>query len=375
MPFVAEAPGVSEAEATEATAPTTAETAVAVVGVSSSAEATMAEARDPETAEAVIAEAGAPEVTKTVVMAARPSVQEAEMQAAAASVVPLVQGPPLVYPISSDDTSRAREVVDVEETNAVEQPAPLLDEGGSALVRVRPEPHGWDHPRVLWRSRDDPEGEPLLALEDAAEGGRWNTFEQYRQLAERSLRTALSVVADELPGVAQVRAFLSRATFTFLTLLRPMTLALLPQELETWSLGKSVFLWRERGVWDQLHRQKGLLANANELLSARSAEVEDLRFRCADAKVEAARVQAQLAPLAARVRELEEELTRAVSDQDAFRSRAEEATASGKALTGRLGAEESAHRLTKGALNEALAAVEASQIEAVVLKGTVEGEF
>ena len=90
VPLVVEAPGVSEAEATEATTPATAETAVAVVGVSSSAEATMAEARDPETAEAVIAEAGAPKVTKTVVMAARPSVQEAEMQAAAASVVPLV---------------------------------------------------------------------------------------------------------------------------------------------------------------------------------------------------------------------------------------------------------------------------------------------
>ena len=74
MPFVAEAPEVSEAEATEATAPATAETAVAMVGVSSSAEATMSEARDPETAEAVIAEAGAPEVTKTVVMAVRPSV-------------------------------------------------------------------------------------------------------------------------------------------------------------------------------------------------------------------------------------------------------------------------------------------------------------
>jgi len=107
MPFVAEAPGVSEAEATEAMAPATAETAVAMVGVSASAEATMAEARDPETAEAVIVEAGAPEVTKTVVMVARPSVQEAEMQAAAASVVPLVQGLPLVYPISSNDTSRA----------------------------------------------------------------------------------------------------------------------------------------------------------------------------------------------------------------------------------------------------------------------------
>ena len=163
----------------KATAPTTTETAVAAVGVSASAEATMAEARAPETAKAVIAEAGAPEVTKTVMMAARPSVQEAEMQAAEASVVPLVQGPPLlresareaeVYPISSDDTSRAREVVDTEDAGAVEQPAPILDEGSSALVRVQPEPRGWDHPRVLWWSQDDPEGEPLFALEDAAKG-------------------------------------------------------------------------------------------------------------------------------------------------------------------------------------------------------------
>ena len=118
-----------------------------------------------------------------------------------------------------------------------------------------------------------------------------------------------------------------------------------------------------------------MLAHANELLSVRSTEVEDLRLRCADVKVEVAAVQAQLAPLAARVKELEEELTRAVSDRDAFRSRAEEATASGEALAGQLGAEESAYRLTKGALNEALAAVEASQIEVVVLKGVVEGEF
>ena len=103
--------------------------------------------------------------------------------------------------------------------------------------------------------------------------------------------------------------------------------------------------------------------------------MEDLCLRCADVKVEAAAVQAQLAPLAARVKELEEELTRAVSDRDAFRSRVEEATALGEALAGKLGAEESAHRLTKGALNEALAAVEASQIEAVVLKGAIEGEF
>ena len=111
------------------------------------------------------------------------------MKAAEALVAPLVQGPPLlresareteVYPISSDDTSWAREVVDAEDAGAVGQPVPILDEGNSALVRVRPEPRGWDHPWVLWWSRDDPEGEPLFALKDAAEGGRWGTFEQYR---------------------------------------------------------------------------------------------------------------------------------------------------------------------------------------------------
>ena len=65
-----------------------------------------------------------------------------------------------------------------------------------------------------------------------------------------------------------------------------MTHVLLPQELETRSLGKSVFLRRERDVWDQLQRQKGLLAGANELLAVRSTEVEDLRLHCADARVE-----------------------------------------------------------------------------------------
>ena len=159
-----------------------------------------------------------------------------------------------------------------------------------------------------------------------------------------------------------------------MVLLQSTTSALPPQELETRSLGKSVFLRRKRGIWDQLQRQRGLLADANELLSARSAEVEDLRLRCADAKVEAATAQTQLVPLAARIRELEEELTRAVSDRDAFRSRAEEAMASGKALAGQLGVEQGAHLLTKGALAEALKVAEASRVEALALKEKAKGE-
>ena len=74
VPLVAEAPGVSEAEAMGARAPNTAETAVATIGVSASTEATMAEAGAPETVEAIIAEARAPEITKAVVIMAGPSI-------------------------------------------------------------------------------------------------------------------------------------------------------------------------------------------------------------------------------------------------------------------------------------------------------------
>ena len=62
-------------------------------------------------------------------------------------------------------------MADAEAASTAEQPALTSGEGSSALVRVQPEPRGWDRPRVLWWSQDDPEGEPLFALEDAAEGG------------------------------------------------------------------------------------------------------------------------------------------------------------------------------------------------------------
>ena len=71
--------------------------------------------------------------------------------------------------------------------------------------------------------------------------------------------------------------------------------------------------------------------------------MEDLRLRCVDATVEAVTARERVAPLAARVKELEEELIRVAGEQDAFRSQAGEATTLGKVLTGQLGAEQSAH--------------------------------
>ncbi|XP_066308491.1 uncharacterized protein [Miscanthus floridulus] len=140
------------------------------------------------------------------------------------------------------------------------------------------------------------------------------------------------------------------------------------RELETRSLGKSVFLRNERDIWDQLRRQKGLLADAQGLLSARSAEVEDLRLRCADIQAELAMAKEQSAPLVAKIKELEEE-------RDSFRLRAQEATASAKATAGQLGAEQSEHQATKVALAEATKAAEASRVEVSAWKGKAEGKF
>ena len=71
-------------------------------------------------------------------------------------------------------------------------------------------------------------------------------------------------------------------------------------------------------------------------------------------KVEAAMALEQATPLAARIKELEEELTRVADERKTFRSQAEEATASTKAIAGQLGEEQGAHVLMKGALAEAL---------------------
>ena len=97
-----------------------------------------------------------------------------------------------------------------------------------------------------------------------------------------------------------------------------MTSVLPIQELEARSLGKSLFLRQERDVWDQLGQQRDLLANTNKLLSAWSAEAEDLRLHCADMRAKAATAREQVAPLVARVKELEKELTRVAGEWDAL---------------------------------------------------------
>ena len=78
--------------------------------------------------------------------------------------------------------------------------------------------------------------------------------------------------------------------------------------------------------------------------------------------------------MAARIKELEEELTRVAGERDTFRSRAEQVEISAKAVAGQLGAEQGTHLLTKGALAEALKVAEASRVEALAWKEKPEGE-
>ena len=93
--------------------------------------------------------------------------------------------------------------------------------------------------------------------------------------------------------------------------------------------------------------------------------MEDFHLRCADMKAKAATAREQAAPLAARIKELEEELTRAADERDTFRSWAEQAEASAKAIARQLGVEQGAHLLMKGALAKALKVAEASQVDAL----------
>ncbi|XP_066344259.1 uncharacterized protein [Miscanthus floridulus] len=135
-------------------------------GASTTAEAFEGEAGAPKASEVGAVDAGATEVE--MAEAGAPGSVEAEAMEVETGKV-LV--PPLVQTISSDDSSPGKEAADVEAASTAEQSVSDPTEGSSALARLRPEPREWNFPRVFWRDRADPEGEPVFALEDIAEGG------------------------------------------------------------------------------------------------------------------------------------------------------------------------------------------------------------
>ncbi|XP_066373869.1 uncharacterized protein [Miscanthus floridulus] len=128
----AEAPSITEATEGEVEAHRTSKAKVAEAGASRAFEAKVADVEAPRTTEAEVAEAGAPgtseaEVVEAGLGAVEPVAQDAETEVGQASVLPPVQDPPPsqestweveVHSISSDDTSRGKEVVDAEELEA-----------------------------------------------------------------------------------------------------------------------------------------------------------------------------------------------------------------------------------------------------------------
>jgi chromosome segregation ATPase len=111
------------------------------------------------------------------------------------------------------------------------------------------------------------------------------------------------------------------------------------QELKERSHRKSVFIRNESGVWALLSRQQALIEEAIQRLSRQSAEVADLRAAYAvvkeeatqalaakvstredavRAREEAAKAREDLAPLLARVKELEEDIVLVGGQRDAL---------------------------------------------------------
>ncbi|XP_066347522.1 uncharacterized protein [Miscanthus floridulus] len=133
----AKVPSIAEATEGEAEAPRTSVAEATEAGVSRTTKAEVAEVGAPGTTEAEVAEAS--------MGAVEPAAQEAETEVGQALVPPLVQDPSPsqggareveVHSISSDDTSRGKEVADAEAASTMEQPAPTSSEGSSALVWV-----------------------------------------------------------------------------------------------------------------------------------------------------------------------------------------------------------------------------------------------
>jgi chromosome segregation ATPase len=111
------------------------------------------------------------------------------------------------------------------------------------------------------------------------------------------------------------------------------------QELKERSRHKSFFIHHESGIWAVLTHQRALIEEANEQLSKKSAEVDELRViyaavreeatqaQEAEAKVhedavkareEEAKAREDLTPLLARVKELEEDVALVSRHRDAL---------------------------------------------------------
>ena len=109
------------------------------------------------------------------------------------------------------------------------------------------------------------------------------------------------------------------------------------------STAKSLFIRRERDIWESVRSQRVALTEANERLAQRSTEVADLRLLCDELKSEAVSAQAealsareQVASQAEEMQQRQLELGQVIGERDQSRSQAVEAVSRAEALRGQL---------------------------------------
>ena len=91
------------------------------------------------------------------------------------------------------------------------------------------------------------------------------------------------------------------------------------------STAKSLFIRRESDVWGSRRSQKVMLAEANERLAQRSAEVANLRLLCDELKSEVAAARAEAALARTEMQQRQLELGQVIGERDQSRGRAAEA--------------------------------------------------
>jgi hypothetical protein len=136
-----------------------------------------------------------------------------------------------------------------------------------------------------------------------------------------------------------------------------------------------LFIRRESGIWGSLRSQRVALAEANERLAQRSANVADLRLLHDELKAKAAAARAEATLAWTEAQQWQLELGQVIGERDQSRSQAAEAVGRAEALGGQL-AEVSAWA---GALAEDLAvaigSAQSAQVVASEQRDRAEGTF
>jgi hypothetical protein len=256
--------------------------------------------------------------------------------------------------VDNPPSDKGKQKADVEMADALDRPgtsamsmddlaeasARWPDYAGLALVRAKEELPRWGQSTLEFRDASNPSAEPFFALDDKDKVHYWEFIEGLRKHSMQSRRMVTDTLVRGMSEAFEVSwVCLSFLAFYPSFLLSSDLRFNCGQELKERSCSKSLFIHHESGVWAVLARQQALDEEANERLSKKSAEVDELRIvqaavreevaqaqeakakapeDTAKARKEVAKVHEDLAPLLARVKELEEDVASVSGQRDAL---------------------------------------------------------